>query len=76
LQSHLMQKISDQVARHILIWVQPEEHLRLECVTLPEPERNCPNRRDLSPVAADWRNGRIGALFGPALGRDRNVTVW
>ena len=70
-----MEKITDQVARHVLIGVEPKEHLRLECIVLAEPERNCANRRDLSPVAADWRNGRIGTLFGPALGRDWNVAV-
>mgnify|MGYP007116969874 CR=1 FL=1 len=70
-----MQKITDQVTRHVLIGVQPEEHLRLEGVMLPEPERNCANRGDLSPVAADWRNGRVRPFFGPALGRDWDVAV-
>lgn len=51
-------EIENQVARYVLIWVLPKEHLRLESVILAEPERNRADSRDLSPVAPDWRNGR------------------
>lgn len=70
-----MQKITDQVARHVLIWMKPKEHLRLECVVLIKLECNCTDGRDLSPVASDWRNGRVRPLFGPSLGRDWSMTV-
>ena len=75
LQPDLMQKITDQVARHVLIRMQPKEDLRLQRVILTEPKRNCTDSRDLSPVASDWRNGRIRAVFGPSLSRDWDVTV-
>jgi hypothetical protein len=70
-----MQKITDQVACHVLIRMQPKEHLRLEGVSLIEPECYCTDGRDLSPVAPDWRNGRIRAFFGPSLRRDRDVAI-
>ena len=70
-----MQKITDQVARHVLIRMQPKEHLRLECVVLAKPECYCTDRGDLSPVAPDWRNSRIRPFFGPSLGRDWDVAI-
>jgi len=70
-----MQKITNQVARYVLIWMEPKEHLRLECVVLTESECNCTDSRDLSPVASDWRNGRVRPFFGPSLGRDWSMTV-
>jgi hypothetical protein len=70
-----MEKVTDQVACHILIRVKPEEHLRLKCIILTEPQRNCTDSRDLSPVAPDWRNGRVCPFLGPSLGRDWDVAV-
>jgi len=75
LQSNLMQKITNQVTRHVLVGMQPKEHLCSESVALTEPECDCTDSRDLSPVATDWRNGRIGAFFGPPLSRDWDVAV-
>ena len=75
LQADLMQKITDQIARHVFGRVQPKEDLRLKRVILTEPERNGTDSRDLSPVASDWRNGRVRPFFGPSLGRNWNVTV-
>jgi len=75
LQSNLMEKITNQVARHVLIRMEPKEHLRPELLVFTESECNCTDSRDLSPVTTDWRNGRIGPFFGPSLSRDGDVAV-
>jgi hypothetical protein len=43
LQADLVEEITDQIARHILIWMQPKEHLRLKGIILTKPQRNCTN---------------------------------
>jgi hypothetical protein len=63
LQPNLVQEITDEMACDVRIRVKPKEHLRLECVFLVEPQGNCTDNRDLSPVAPDWRNIWIRTFF-------------
>lgn len=71
-----MQEITDEVAGDVRVGMESKEHLRLEGVVfVVEPQRNRPDGRDLSPVASDWRNGRIRLLFRPTLGRYWDVPI-